>query len=343
MAKSADRDYRSIIADIKDKIYAPVYFLHGDEPYFIDVVRDYIEDNVLSESEKSFNQDVFFGSDTNAKNILTTAKGFPMGADKRVIIVKEAQNIKDLDNISLYLKNPQPSTILVFAHMKKADGRKKYLADIVKAGGVVYESVPFKYDSQVSNFITNLFKEKGMNIDPPAVQLMADNLGRDLHKIVNEADKLMISKPADTKVISVDMIKRFVGFSNQYTNFDFKAAIIAKDVFKANKIAKYFAENPKQNPIQPILSLLFGFFSNLMLYYYISDKSDYNVASELSISPYVAKEYAMAASKFSAWQTMRIIHELRLADAASKGINNSSASSGDLLIELVYHIMYDKK
>lgn len=335
-------DFKTLLADLKDGIYKPVYFLMGEEPYYIDVLRDYIEHNILAEDQKSFNEDVVYGADTNTLSVINLAKGFPMGAQYRVVVVKEAQNLRDIDNISHYMKNPQPSTILCFAFMKKADGRKKFLADIQKGGGVVFESKPLK-DNMLPSFISSIFAEKKQQIEPKAVQLMADNLGSDLHKIVNEANKLLISVPKDTPIITSEMVNQYVGISKQYNNFEMKDAIINRDVLKANKIAKYFASNPKGNSLIPLISLLFGTFSNLMVYYYIKDKSDGNVAHELGISPYAAKDYALAARNYTGWQTMRIISELRRADAAAKGIDNSSASEGEILKELLFHILHDIK
>ncbi|MCQ2192507.1 MAG: DNA polymerase III subunit delta [Paludibacteraceae bacterium] len=343
MAKETN-DYRTILADLKDGIYKPVYFLMGEEPYFIDVIRDYIEHNILSEEEKSFNQEVVYASDANVStlSVINSAKGFPMGAPYRVVIVKEAQNLRDLDNLVHYLKNPQPTTILCFAFMKKADGRKKYITDIEKSGGVLFESKPIR-DNMLPSFITNLFIEKQQQIEPKAVQLMADSIGADLHKVVNEVNKLLISVPKGTPTITSEMVSQYVGISKQYNMFELKTAIINRDILKANTIVKNFAANPKQNPIIPILTLLFNTFSNLMVYYYIQDKSDGNVARELGISPYASRDYATAARNFNGWQTMRILSEIRRADAAAKGIENASANDGEILKELVFHILHDKK
>lgn len=341
MAKEVS-DFRSILADLKDGIYKPVYFLMGEEPYYIDELRDFIEHNILTPEQQSFNQDVVYGADTTTSAVVTMAKGFPMGAEHRVVVVKEAQNLKDLDNLVHYLRNPQPTTILCFAYMKKADGRRKYLAEIEKNGGVLFESKPIR-DNMVPTFITNFFREKKQDIEPKAVQLMADSLGADLHKIVNEANKLLISIPKGTPTVTSDMVSQYVGISKQYNVFEFKDALLNRDVLKANKICHYFECNPKQNPIIPMLSLLFNTFSNLMVYYYIKDKSDGNVARELGISPYAARDYALAARNYNGWQTMRILSEIRRADAAAKGIENSSAGEGEILKELVFHILHDSK
>ncbi len=341
MAKETS-DFRTILADLKDGIYKPVYFLMGEEPYYIDVIREYIEHNILTPDQQGFNEEVVYGADTNTLSVINMAKGYPMGAPYRVVVVKEAQNLRDLDNLVHYLDHPQPTTILCFAYMKKADGRKKYITDIEKKGGVLFESKPLR-DNMVPTFISNFFSERKQDIEPKAVQLMADNIGADLHRIVNESNKLLISIPKDTKTVTSEMVSQYVGISKQYNVFEFKDALLRRDVLKANKIAKFFAANPKQNPIIPMLSLLFNTFSNLMVYYYIKDKSDGNVARELGISPYAARDYALAAQNYNGWQTMRILSEIRRADAAAKGIENSSASEGEILTELVFHILHDKK
>ena len=201
MAKETS-DFRTILADLKEGIYKPVYFLMGEEPYYIDVIRDYIEHNILPPDQQEFNEDVVYGSDTSTLSIINLAKGFPMGAKNRVVVVKEAQNLRDLDNLVHYLDHPQPTTILCFAYMKKADGRKKYITDIEKKGGVLFESKPLR-DNMVPTFITNFFREHKQDIEPKAVQLMADNIGADLHRVVNESKKLLLSVPQGTPTIAM--------------------------------------------------------------------------------------------------------------------------------------------
>lgn len=339
MAKESD--YRNILAELKAKSFQPVYFLMGEEPYFIDVITDYVENNILTDEQKDFNQHVLFGSDTTTREVITLAKGYPFGADKTVIIVKEAQNLRDIDNLAYYLAKPQPSTILLFAYKKKADARKKFISEVAKVG-VLYESKPF-YDNQLPTFVADILKAKKIKYADDVPGLLSDLIGNDLHRIVNEIDKLLFSIPKDTPLLTAELVNKFVSETNQYSNLEFRTAIINHDVLKANRIARCFAENPKQNPLQPLLSMLFNFFSNLMLYYYVKNQSRDVVAKELGISPYTIGIYAEAARNYNGWQTMRIIHELRRADAASKGVDNSSADEGEILLELVYHILHDKK
>ena len=338
MAKQTN-DFQSILSDLKQKNYKPIYFLMGEEPYYIDVLSDYILDNVLSESEKDYNQTVLYGNDVDIKTVINAAKRFPMMSPYQVVVVKEAQNISNLDDLSYYLQKPQPSTILVFCYKyKKADGRKKYVSEIEKTG-VLFESKKL-YDNQVPAFIVSHLKEKGVGIDPKATQILADYLGTNLTNVVNELNKLVIGKPAEMNTITPELVEKNVGISKDFNNFELLNALITKDVFKANRIVFYFEQNPKNNPLVLTLSVLFNFFSNLMIYYYLPDNSESAVMKSLGVNYYQAKDYPVAKRNFNAWKTMEIISLLRTYDAKSKGVENSSAPDGELLKELVYKILH---
>ncbi len=337
MAKQTT-DYQSILSDLKQKKYKPVYFLMGEEPYYIDVISDYILNNVLDESGREFNQMVLYGNDVDIKTVINTAKRFPMMSPYQVVVVKEAQNIKNLDELSFYLQKPQSSTLLVFCYKYgKPDGRKKFVTEIDKSG-VLFESKKL-YDNQVPAFITNHLKEKGVAIDPKATQILADYLGTNLGNIVNELDKLVIGKPAGTNTITPELVEKNVGISKDFNNFELLNALTNKDVFKANQIVFYFEQNPKNNPLVLTMTVLYNFFSNLMVYYYLKDKSQGAVARDLGINPYFVKDYQTAAKNFNGWKTMEIISLLRMYDAKSKGVENS-ASDGELLKELIYKILH---
>jgi DNA polymerase-3 subunit delta len=338
MAKQA-HDYQSILSGLKQKNYKPVYFLTGEEPYFIDLLSDYILANVLDETEKEFNQIVLYGNDVDIKTIINTAKRYPLMSSHQVIVVKEAQHLSNLDDLSYYLKQPQTSTILVFCYKyKKVDGRKKFVSDIDKIG-ILFESKKL-YDNQVPLFISNYLQEKGVRIDPKAGQMLADYLGTNLSNIVNELDKLVIGKSSDTNIITPEIVEKNVGISKDFNNFELLNAIITKNTFKANQIVFYFERNPQNNPIVLTLTVLYNFFSNLMVYYYLTDKSPGNASRELGVNPYFVKDYQLAAKNFNGWKTMEIISFLRIYDAKSKGVNNSSASGSELLKELVYKILH---
>ncbi|MCQ2193761.1 MAG: DNA polymerase III subunit delta [Paludibacteraceae bacterium] len=337
MAAKAN-DFQTILSDLKQKRYLPVYFLMGEESYYIDEISNYIQNNVLSEEEREFNQVIVYGDSTTTKEVITMARRYPMMSKYVVIIVKEAQNLSDLDLLSFYLQKPQTSTILCFCHKyKKVDSRKKFVKDLEKVG-VLFESKKL-YDNQVPPFIVNYLKEKGLNIDPKATQLLTDLLGTDLSKVVNELDKLCISK-LPNNLVTADVVSENVGINKDFNNFELLSALVNKDVMKAYRIARYFEQNPKNNPLVLTITVLFNFFSNLMLYYYIPDKSPYNVAKELGVNVYFAKDYQTAASKYNGWKTMEIISLLRIYDAKSKGVDSIGVSDGELLKELIYRILH---
>ncbi|NDV47483.1 DNA polymerase III subunit delta [Paludibacter sp. 221] len=339
MAKQAVITAESVLSELKSKVYAPVYFLMGEEPYYIDVISDYIQNNVLDEMEREFDQTVLYGKETDMRTVINAAKRYPMTAQYQVVIVKEAQLIKDWDNLVFYLQQPSKSTILVFCYKYGVpDGRKKWFT-MLKATGIVFES-PRIRDYEINAWISRYAKSKGLAIDEKASFMLAEYLGTDLSKIANELDKLMITKPADSVRITPDLIEKNIGISKDYNVFELQAALINRDVLKANRIVLYFAENKKANPLVMVLSQLFNFFSNLMLFHYLPDKSQMAVASELKINPYFVKDYQKAAQVFNAWKTMFIISYIRETDARSKGIDNVSADEGDLLKELVFKILH---
>jgi len=338
MAKKSN-DFQSILSDLRQKVYKPIYLLMGEEPYYIDVISDYIQNNVLTETEREFNQMVVYGADVSMREVINMAKRYPMMSSHTVIIVKEAQNLDNLDDLNFYLQKPQETSILVLCYKyKKVDARKKFVTEISNKG-VLFESKKL-YDNQVPAFIGDYLKKEGLGIEPKAAQMLTDFLGANLSNIVNELDKLIISRPQGATLITPDLVEKNVGVSKDFNNFELLNALINKDVLKANQIVFYFEQNPKSNPLVLTLTVLFNFFSNLMLYYYIKDKSPSNVAQELGVNPYFVKDYQTAASKYNAWKTMEIVSLLRIYDAKSKGIDNSSASDGELMKELVYKILH---
>ncbi|MBR4839315.1 MAG: DNA polymerase III subunit delta [Paludibacteraceae bacterium] len=335
-AKSTD--FQTILSDLKQQVYKPIYFLMGEEPYYIDEISNYIQNNVLSEEEREFNQVVLYGDAVTTKEVITMARRYPMMSKYMVIIVKEAQNLSDLDDLVYYLQKPMSSTILVFCHKyKKVDGRKKFVAELPKVG-VLFESKKL-YDNQVPTFISDYLKGKGLQIEPKATQLLTEFLGTDLSKVVNELEKLSLLKPKDN-LLTADIVGANVGINKDFNNFELLNALVNKDVLKANRIVLYFEQNPKNNPLVLTITVLFNFFSNLMLYYYIKDKSPANVAKELGINVYFVRDYQTAVSKYNGWKTLQIIALLRTYDAKSKGIDSAGVPDGELLKELVYMILH---
>lgn len=339
MAKQLEITHEHILHDLKEKRYKPVYLLQGEEPYYIDIISDYIQDKILDESQREFDLAVIYGKETDITQVINAAKRFPMMSERQIIIVKEAQNIKELDKLQHYIQNPSPSTILVICYKYgTVDGRKKWVSDLKKTG-VVYESKKFR-DYEMTAWITQYARERNLSMDEKAIFMISDFLGTDLSKVANEMNKLIITKPADLRKITPEFIEKNIGISKDYNVFELQDALIAKDVLKANRIINYFADNKKSNPLVVVLSQMFQFFSNLMMYHYLPDKSPEKVASELKIHPFIARNYQKAASTFNAWKTMNIITYIREADASSKGINNVSADESDILKELIFKILH---
>ena len=340
MAKQ-EYTYEGIIRELHAKQYRPVYYLMGDEPFYIDKIADYIADNVLTDTEKEFNQTILYGGDIdNVSTIINAAKRYPMMSEYQVIIVKEAQSIPGMEELVYYLQKPLKSTILVICHKHGTlDKRKKLAAEIEKAG-ILFESKKLK-DAQLPTFITSYIKQKGYDIDPKATAMLAEFVGADLSRLVGEMEKLIITTSKNSTKITPEQIEKNIGISKDYNNFELRSALIEKDVLKANKIVKYFEENPKTNPIQVTLSLLFSFFANLMMAYYAPEKSEQGIASFVGLkAPWQAKEYMIAMRRYSGVKTMQIINEIRTTDAKSKGVENSSLSDADLLRELVFKILH---
>ena len=338
MAK--ETTYEEIARDLKNRIYKPVYYLMGEESYYIDRISEYIAQTVLNENEKEFNQTILYGADTDIATIINAAKRYPMMSKYQVVIVKEAQGVKNIDELSYYLQKPLESTILVLCHKHGVLDRRKKLAAEIEKVGVLFESKKIK-DAQLTGFITSYLKRKSIEIEPKASEMMAEFVGTDLSRMAGELEKLIITLPKGQKRITPEQIEQNIGISKDYNNYELRNALIIKDVFKANQIIKYFEENPKTNPLQMTLSVLFNFFSNLMLAYYAPEKSEQGIAAQLGLkSPWQSKDYLAAMRRYSGVKVMQIIGEIRYCDAKSKGVGNSSLGDGELLRELVYKILH---
>ena len=338
MAK--ETTYEEIARDLKNRIYKPVYYLMGEESYYIDRISEYIAQTVLNENEKEFNQTILYGADTDIATIINAAKRYPMMSKYQVVIVKEAQGVKNIDELSYYLQKPLESTILVLCHKHGVLDRRKKLAAEIEKVGVLFESKKIK-DTQLAGFITSYLKRKSIEIEPKASEMMAEFVGTDLSRMAGELEKLIITLPKGQKRITPEQIEQNIGISKDCNNYELRNALIIKDVFKANQIIKYFEENPKTNPLQMTLSVLFNFFSNLMLAYYAPEKSEQGIAAQLGLkSSWQSKDYLAAMRKYSGVKVMQIIGEIRYCDAKSKGVGNSSLGDGELLRELVYKILH---
>ena len=331
-------NYKEIISSISNKDFHPIYFLMGEEPFYIDKISDYISDNVLESQEKEFNQSVLYGKEVDVAQIIAEAKQFPFGATHRVVIVKEAQNIKNIDELESYLDNPQPSTILVICYKyKKLDKRKKFTKSLAKKA-LLFESKKL-YDNKVPDWITKYLSEKGYKIEEKASFMLAEFLGTELSNISNELDKLMVIIKKQEK-ITANIIEKNIGISKDYNIFEFQQALGKKDILKSNQIVDHFSANPKAHPLVVTLGMLFSFFQKIMTYHCLSDKSRNNVAAELKITPYFVQRYSSAARYYSQNKLFDIFTLLKVYDLKSKGVNNTSTVDGDLLKELVYKILH---
>jgi DNA polymerase-3 subunit delta len=331
--------YEEIISDLKKRIFKPVYFLAGEEPYYIDLIINYIENNILPEDEKAFNQIIVYGDDTNIAAIIDTARRFPMMASHQVVIIKEAQSLKKLEDLVIYLEKPLLSTLLVFSYKYKTIDKRTRLFKTLESHAVYFESVRIR-DYLIPGWIERYLMTKGIKTDPSASAMLTEYLGTDLHKIVNELDKLIITLPAGKPVITTSLIEKNIGISKDYNNFELQKAIGEKNILKANMIVQYFANNTKDNPIMLSIASLFGFFSKLLTYHYLTDKSKNNVAAVLKINPFFVKDYENAAVKYNVSKTVQIISLLRTFDMRSKGYGDPGTEPGELLKELVYRILH---
>lgn len=309
----------------------------GEEPYYIDLITDYIQKNVLDESSREFDLTVLYGKEIDVLQIINAARRYPMMGSHQVLIIKEAQLIKEWDKFTHYLNNPLSSTILVICYKYGSpDKRNKWYQDVKKVG-IVFESEKVR-DYEMNKWILEYAKSKNVGIEEKAVSMLTEFLGNDLSKVAHEIEKLIITKPADFPKITPELIERNIGISKDFNVFELQNALINRDVLKANRIVRYFSENKKSNPMVLVLSQLFKFFADLMLYHYIPDKSQ--VAAELKINPYFVKDYERASKIFGPWKTMNIISYIRETDARFKGVENQSADEGDLLKELIFKILH---
>lgn len=326
-----------IVNDIKNGNVKPIYFLMGEEPYYIDKLSDYIEKNVLSEEEKGFNQTVLYGRDVSMEDIISTAKRYPMMAERQVVIVKEAQDLtKTIDKLESYAANPMLSTVLVFCYKYKTlDKRKKVTKELAKSG-LVYESKKL-YENQVGEWIKRVLQGKNYGIEPKASAMLVEFLGTDLSKINNELEKLQIILPINS-TITPKHIEENIGFSKDFNVFELRKAIGERKELKAYQIAQYFAENPKDNPMVVTTSLVFSFFIQLLKYHGLKDRNPKNVATVLGVNPFFLKDYDVALRNYPMKKVSAIVATLRDIDVKSKGVGANALPNHDLLKEMLVRI-----
>ncbi len=332
--------YESIMDELKNRVYRPVYYLMGEEGFYTDRITDYIARNVLNEVEQEFNLSVYYGLDTNIETVISAARRYPMMSEYQVVIVKEAQMMKNIDALINYLRMPLASTILVFAHKNGSlDRRKKIVAELERMA-VVLDSKRLR-DERLPSFITSYMREKSLVADNKAVLMIAESIGADLSRIASEIDKLSIALSDGEKRVTPELIEEHIGISKEFNNFELQNALVNKDVYKANRIINNFAQNPKKNPIQMTLALLFNFFSNVMMAYYSPEKTERGIAAFLGLkSAWGVDDYLKAMRNYRAMHVMEILHLIRLADAQSKGAEGAALSDYEIMRELIYKILH---
>ena len=332
------KTYDQILNEIHQKQFAPIYFLTGDEPYFIDMISDTIENEGLDEADRAFNQIVVYGRDVDVETIANHARSFPMMGERMVVIVKEAQDVKDLDKFEAYLDTIPETTLLVFVYKYKKFDKRKTLAKKIDKKGVWFESKKL-YDSNIPGWIQNYLKAEGYSITPKATQMLADFLGTDLHKIANELKKLTIALPKNKSIDDAD-VERNIGISKDFNVFELQNAIGNRDVLKANRIVNYFGDNTKENPLLVTAISLYGFFAKLIKLHHTQDKSQGNLASVLGVAPYFVRDYQTAARNYPPQVCIRNISILREFDMKSKGYDSGDTSEKDLYREMIFKLMH---
>lgn len=330
--------YEQILAELKAKKYQSIYFLAGEEPFFIDLISDYIEKNILDEAEKGFNQTVMYGRDVEIGALISAAKQFPMMSENTVIIVKEAQDLKKIEELKSYIDQPLSSTILVLCYRDKKLDKRKALYKSLQKNGLYFETKKL-YENKIPDWIKGYLRAKDYTIGNKASAMLTEFLGSDLSKISGELDKLCILAPKGSE-INASLVEENIGISKDYNNFEFQNAVMNKDVLKANRIIKYFEANPRNNPIIVTLSVLYNLFSKVLIYHGLTDKNPQSVAKNLGVNPYFVKDYQKAAEVYSLKNSVKALNFLREADMKSKGFNNPSTTQADLLKELVYKLCY---
>ena len=342
MAEAKNVSFDGIMADLEARRFVPVYYLMGEESYYIDKISDYIAEHVLQPEERDFNQTVLFGSDVTASQVADYARRYPMMSEYQVIIVKEAQNIKHTEALEKYFKQPLASTILVMCHKNgTVDGRKREYVKAIQSAGVLFESKRLR-DRDLPVFIETYLKRRNVSIDAKSTQIIADSIGADLSRLTSELDKVIISLPEQDRRVTPQVVEDQIGVSKEFNSFELRDAIVNRNVFKANQIIKYFDDNPKAGSLYAFLPMLFNYFQNLMIAYYApNNKSQEAVAEWLELrNAWAAKDYMTGMRNYSGMKVMQIIGKIREIDAKSKGLDNPNTPPGELMKELIFYILH---
>jgi DNA polymerase-3 subunit delta len=333
-----------IIKRLTENEYAPIYFLFGPEVFYIDQITDYIEKNALEETQKGFNQIILYGKDVTVNDVIGNAKRFPMMSERQMVIIKEAQDIKDFniqeaqDRLSAYIQNPLPSTILVIAFKNKSPDKRKTLFKTIEKHTISVESKKL-YDNQIPDWVFKYITGKGHEVEIKAAQILVDYIGNDLERLSNEINKILINYSEKVR-ITPGIVQKYVGISKDYNAFELQRAIAVKDILKANRIVNYFSANTKTNPIIPVIALIFNFFSKILVIHNSNDKNQSKLARLTGVSNYFIKEYIHASQQYTLGKVIQNIHYIREADLRSKGVGAGSIKEGEILRELIYKILH---
>ncbi|MCR4995585.1 MAG: DNA polymerase III subunit delta [Bacteroidales bacterium] len=339
MAKKTGVTYEEIVRQVRAGDFKPIYYLMGEEAYYIDRIADYIVDQAVTEDQRDFNLTILYGPQTTCEEVISAAKRYPMMAERQVVVVREAQSLAHKELLSYYAQKPMPSTVLVMCHKNGAIDRRTNMAKEVQKVGVIFES-PKLYERELPGFVNSYVRRKGAEIAPDACQILCEHVGADLNRLASELDKLVVAV-GEGKRIDAQAIQDNIGISKEYNSFELVAALSVKDVMKANQIVKYFNSNPKDFAIQKTLATLYKFYTDLMLAYYAPVKSEEGVAAWLEQSVWQVRRNVMPAMRaYNAMKVYQIIDEIRRTDAASKGVGGQKTSDGDLLKELVFFILH---
>lgn len=340
MAAPQGPTHETIIKDVRAGKIAPVYYLMGEEDYYIDKLSDFLVDSLLKPEERDFNLDIVYGAEMTVDKIVELAHAYPMMADRRVVLVREAQAIRSLDGLDAYLHHLTPTTVFILCHKHGTLDRRKSVGKALAEVGVVYESKRL-WENQLPAFITNYFKRAGVMVEPQAVQMLAGHVGADLCRLSSEMDKLVLALPADDRVVTPARVSELTGMSKEFNDFELQAALAQKDILKANQIVKYYQGNNRTFALPKTLSSLFTFFSDVMLAYYSPDKTDRGIAQWLGKTEWkVRQDILPARQNYTGIKVMQILGEIRRTDAASKGVGGCKTSPEDLLQELIFFILH---
>lgn len=339
-AKQTGPTYEEIVRDVRAGNFKPIYYLMGDEDYFIDRLSQMIVDKALREDERDFNLDILYGGETSANQVIQFAQGLPMMAERRVVLLREAQQMDDREQLAAYAQHCNPTTILVICHKHgKLDARKQ-LAQELKKIGVLFESKRL-YDSQLPGFVSSYLKASKTEIEPAASQMLCEFVGSDLSRLSSEMDKLLLAMPMGESRITASLVEEQTGMSKDFNTFELQNALVVRDVVKANRIVNYFNTNPRSFALQPTLASLFGFFSDVMLAYYAPQRDENGIATWVGKTPWQVRQNILPAmQRYSGMKVIQILSEIRRTDAKSKGVGGCRTAPGDLLRELIFFILH---